>query len=133
MIRCCPRPRTNKYYLSVPWDVDHFTGDYRPNNIEKCKNSEFEHLISVYNGKRGLHLVVLYLVVGRWRIPWFPVWRGRYSLTRTARAKTSQTQSLKSNFQVMILADTAFGTVELLHGIRKKYHAVTGVPLTVNC
>jgi len=43
-------------------------------------------------------------------------------------------QSLKSNFQVMILADTAFGTVELLHGIRKlKYHAVTGVPLTVNC
>jgi len=33
----------------------------------------------------------------------------------------------------MILADTAFGTVELLHGIRKlKYHAVTGVPLTVN-
>ena len=38
----------------------------------------FEHLISVYNGKRGLHLVVLYLVVGRWRAPWsFRVWRGK--------------------------------------------------------
>lgn len=31
-------------------------------------------------------------------------------------------------FQVMILADTAFGSVEFLHGIRKlKYHAITGV------
>lgn len=47
--------------------------------LEKCgKFKEFEHLISVYNGKRGLHLVVLYLVVGRWRVPWnFRVWRGK--------------------------------------------------------
>ena len=38
----------------------------------------FENLIRVYNGKRGLHLVVVYLVVGRWRIPWsFRVWRGK--------------------------------------------------------
>jgi hypothetical protein len=44
------------------------TGKFKP----------FEHLISVYNGKRGLHLVVLYLVVGRWRVPWsFRVWRGK--------------------------------------------------------
>jgi len=33
----------------------------------------------------------------------------------------------------MILADTAFGSVEFLHGIRKlKYHAVTGVPIDRN-
>jgi hypothetical protein len=39
--------------------------------LEKAgKFQEFEHLIEVYNGKRGLHLVVLYLVVGKWRIPW---------------------------------------------------------------
>ena len=45
---------------------------------KRGKFKEFENLISVYNGKRGLHLVVLYLVVGRWRIPWsFPVWRGK--------------------------------------------------------
>ena len=30
----------------------------------------------------------------------------------------------------MILADTAFGSVEFLHGIRKlKYHAITGVAI----
>jgi hypothetical protein len=28
------------------------------------------HFIRVYNGKRGLHLVVLYIVLGRWRLPW---------------------------------------------------------------
>lgn len=37
--------------------------------LEKCgKFKEFEDLISVYNRKRELHLVVLYLVVGRWRL-----------------------------------------------------------------
>ena len=42
----------------------------------------FENLISVYNGKRGLHLVVLYLVVSRWRVPWlFRVWRGKDTLS----------------------------------------------------
>jgi hypothetical protein len=30
----------------------------------------------------------------------------------------------------MILADTAFSSIEFLHGIRKlKYHAVTGIPI----
>ncbi|UBF29766.1 hypothetical protein K9N68_36680 (plasmid) [Kovacikia minuta CCNUW1] len=34
--------------------------------------------IRFLNGKRGLHLVVLYLVVGEWRVPWsFRVWRGK--------------------------------------------------------
>ena len=45
---------------------------------KRGKFKEFEHLISVYNGKRGLHIVVLYLVVGKLRIPWsFRVWRGK--------------------------------------------------------
>lgn len=31
--------------------------------------------VRILNGKRGLHLVVLYLVVGEWRVPWsFRVW-----------------------------------------------------------
>jgi hypothetical protein len=34
--------------------------------------------VRMLNGKRGLHLVVLYLVVGEWRVPWsFRVWRGK--------------------------------------------------------
>ncbi len=42
------------------------------------KFKEFLDLISVYNGKRGLHLVVVYLVECQWRVPWsFRVWRGK--------------------------------------------------------
>lgn len=34
--------------------------------------------VRMLNGKRGLHIVVLYLVVGEWRVPWsFRVWRGK--------------------------------------------------------
>ncbi len=103
--------------------------------LEKCgKFKEFEHLISVYNKKRGLHLVVLYLVVGRWRIPWsFRVWRGKGSPSPAQlglKLVKRLPQRLKSNFQVMILADTAFGSGEFLHSIRKlKYQAITGVAI----
>ena len=57
-------------------------------SLEKC--GKFFHLktvtddpeapdpwVRILNGKRGLHIVVLYLVVGQWRVPWsFRVWRG---------------------------------------------------------
>ncbi len=34
--------------------------------------------VRVLNGKRGLPIVVLYLVLGEWRVPWsFRVWRGK--------------------------------------------------------
>ncbi|MGI2909726.1 transposase, partial [Tolypothrix sp. VBCCA 56010] len=40
-------------------------------------------------------------------------------------------QSLTERFQVIILADTAFGSKEFLHGIRQlQYHAVTGVAIS---
>ena len=103
--------------------------------LEKSgKFKEFEHLIFVYNGKRGLHLVVLYLVVGRWRIPWsFRVWRGKGTPSPAQlglKLVKRLPNLLKSHFQVMILADTAFGSVEFLHGIRKlKFHAITGLPI----
>ncbi|WP_197673256.1 hypothetical protein [Leptolyngbya sp. O-77] len=39
--------------------------------LEKCgKFKAFASLIRVLQGKRGLHLVVLYLVVGECRVPW---------------------------------------------------------------
>ncbi|MBW4601055.1 MAG: transposase [Calothrix sp. FI2-JRJ7] len=103
--------------------------------LEKCgKFKEFEHLISVYNGKRGLHLVVVYLVVGRWRIPWsFRVWRGKGTSSPAQlglKLVKRLPQELKLNFDVIILADTAFSSMEFLHGVRKlKYHAITGVPV----
>lgn len=103
--------------------------------LEKSgKFKGFEHLISVYNGKRGLHLVVLYLVVGRWRIPWsFRVWRvkGTDSPAQLGLKLVQRLpKSLTSSFQVMILADTAFGSIEFLHGIHQlKYHAITRIPI----
>jgi len=37
-------------------------------------------------------------------------------------------KALMQHFQVMILVDTAFGSIEFLHGIRQlKYHAIAGV------
>jgi len=76
--------------------------------------------------------VVLYLVVGRWRVPWsFRVWRGKNTPSPAQlglKLVRSLPKSLTEYFQVMILVDTAFGSVEFLHGVRKlKYHAIAGV------
>ncbi len=72
-------------------------------------------------------------VVGKWRIPWnFRVWRGKGTPSPAQLGLQGKRlpESLKLNFQVMILADTAFGSAEFLHGIRKlKLHAITGIPV----
>lgn len=91
-----------------------------------------EQLVRVYNGKRGLHLVVLYLVVGRWRVPWsFRVYRGKDTPSPAQlglKLVKGLPSSLTKHFQVIILVDTAEGGVEFLHGVRKlKHHAIAGV------
>lgn len=101
---------------------------------KRGKFKDFEDLISVYNGKRGLHLLVVYLVLGKWRIPWsFRVWRGKGTPSPAQlglKLVKRLPKSLTERFQVIILADTAFGSVEFLHGVRKlKYHTVTGVAI----
>jgi hypothetical protein len=60
--------------------------------LEKAgKFKEFKHLVRVYNGKRGLHVVMLYLVVGQWRVPWsFQVYRGKDTPTPTQCAIASR-------------------------------------------
>jgi len=95
----------------------------------------FENLIRVYNGKRGLHLVVVYLVVGRWRVPWsFRVWRGKGTLSPAQlglKMVKSLPKKLTKYFQVMVLVDTAFSSVQFIHGVRKlKYHAIAGIACT---
>ncbi len=76
--------------------------------------------------------MVLYLVVGRWRIPWnFRVWRGKDAGTPAQlgfKLVKNLPKAFTDYFQVMILADTACGSVEFLHAIRQlKYHAIVGV------
>ncbi len=118
----CPKGR--KPFLQVMIDLT---------TVEKFgKFKSFKNLISVYNGKRGLHLVVVYLVVGQWRVPWnFRVWRGKGTTSPAQlglKLIKSLPKALTKHFKVMILADTAFGSIEFLHGLRKlKYHAVVGV------
>ena len=76
------------------------------------------------NGKRGLHLVVLYLVVGEWRVPWsFRVWRGKgYASPNHLACKLLATvpKSLVKGRVVLVQADTEFGTTEFLNAVRKR-------------
>lgn len=121
----CPKGR--KPFLQVIIDLT---------TLEKVgKFKALENLIHVYHGKRGLHLVVMYLVVGRWRVPWsFRVWRGK-GTTSPAKLGLKMVKSLPKkltkHFQVMVLVDTAFGTVQFLQGVRnKKYHVIAGIACT---
>lgn len=89
-------------------------------------------LVRTYYGKRGLHLVVMYLVVGQWRVPWsFRVYQGKNTPSPAQlglKLVGSLPKALTKHFQVLILVDTAFGSIEFLTGIRKlKYHAIAGV------
>lgn len=80
--------------------------------------------IRFLNGKRGLHLVVLYLVVGEWRVPWsFRVWRGKgYASPAQLGRKLLATvpKSLLKGRVVLVQADTEFGTIEFLNAVRKR-------------
>jgi hypothetical protein len=111
--------------------------------LEKC--GKFLHLstptddpeapdcwVRILNGKRGLHLVVLYLVIGEWRVPWsFRVWRGKGCPTPVQLAckllATVPTQ-LSQGRVVIVQADTEFGTIEFINAVRKRsWRAVVGM------
>jgi len=76
------------------------------------------------NGKRGLHLVVLYLVVGPWRVPWsFRVWRGKghpSPVQLACKLLATVPKSLVKGRVVLVQADTEFGTVEFLKAVRQR-------------
>ena len=99
---------------------------------KRGKFAAFESLIHVFHGKRGLHLVVLYLVVGRWRVPWsLRVYRGKGTPSQAELALQLVRQLprwLRKRFKLIVLADTAFGSIEWLEGIRAlKLPAIVGV------
>lgn len=72
--------------------------------------------VRMLNGKRGLDLVVLYLVVGEWRVAWsFRVWRGKGHPSPTQLAcklLATVPKSLVKDRIVIVQADMEFGTIE---------------------
>lgn len=100
------------------------------------KSGQFEGLgglVSVLNNKRGLQLVVLYVELDGWRVPWgFRLWRGKGSDSPGALAlKLLRTlpRALTARYEVMVLADSGFCGAEFLRGVRRElgHHAVVGV------
>lgn len=88
--------------------------------------------VRMLNGKRGLHLVVLYLVIGQWRVPWsFRVWRGKgYPTPVQLACKLLATvpAQLSQGRVVMVQADTEFGAIEFFKAIQKRsWRAVVGM------
>ena len=91
-----------------------------------------EPWVRMLNGKRGLHLVVLYIVIGERRIPWsFRVWRGKGQPSPNQLAcklLASVPQALVKGRTVIVQADTEFGTIEFLGAVRQRqWRAVVGV------
>jgi hypothetical protein len=80
--------------------------------------------VRMLNGKRGLHLVVLYVVVGEWRVPWsFRVWRGKghpSPAQLACKLLATVPKSLVKGRVVLVQADTEFGTVAFLKAVRQR-------------
>jgi Transposase DDE domain len=100
---------------------------------KRGKFKAFANLIQVLNGKRGLHLVVMYLVVGELRMPWaFRPWRGKDTTTPAQlglKLLRTLPKQLCRRFRVQVLADTGFSSVEFLESVRKQgFHAIVGMP-----
>ena len=99
------------------------------------KSGEFEGLgglLRILNKKRGLQLVVLYLELDGWRVPWgLRVWRGKGGASPGALALKllrSLPKGLTARHEVVVLADSAFCGAQFLRGVRRLgHHAVVGV------
>ena len=133
-------PRGKRPHLQVIIDLT---------TLEKRgKFKAFAELIHILNGKRGLHIVVMYLVVGGWRVPWaFRPWRGKdkegvWGKLPPAHFRTvtpaqlglkllrTLPKKLTRRFRVLVLADTGFSSVEFVNGVEKRrdFQAIVGIP-----
>jgi len=118
------RPQGRRPHLQIIVDLT---------TLEKTgKFQQLPGLVRWYNRKRGLHLVVLYLVLGRWRIPWsFRIYRGKGSATPVQlalRLLSGLPQALRQRYEAIVLADAGNGRREFLEGVRRlKLHALVSV------
>ncbi len=78
--------------------------------------------LSFFHGKWGLHLGVLYLVCGDLRIPWaYRLWRGKGTkalFLLALRLLASLPPWMRQAFCIRVAAETAFGTLPFLAGVR---------------
>ena len=101
--------------------------------LEKRGNfKDFQGAVNTYNKKRGLHLVVLYLVVGKVKVPWnWRIYRGKGTISPANLARRllcTLPKILKRAFNIMILADSGFSSISFLKTVRKlKLNAIVGI------
>jgi hypothetical protein len=89
------------------------------------KSGEFAELapyLHTLDGKRGVHLVVVYLALGNCRVPWsLRLWQGAGSASpvQLALGQLKQLPSLlRQDYRLMVLGDGGFGTVDFLQGVK---------------
>jgi hypothetical protein len=107
-------------------------GQFAHLNTPGTTDSPADPWIRVLNGKRGLHLVVMYLVLGEWRLPWsFRIWRGKGHPTTVELAckmLANVPPVLTQGRTVLVQGDTEFGTVEFLIAVRQRgWTAIVGM------
>ena len=92
--------------------------------LEKTgKFKGLDELVRRYNHKQGVHVAMLYLVVGRWRFPWsFRVYQGKGTPTPTQLALKLLNQiplAWRREFKIRVLADAGFSSTELIPGAER--------------
>lgn len=84
---------------------------------------DLQGLVRRYNGKRGVHVALLYLAIGPFRFPWsFRVYRGKGTPTPTQLALKLLGQipsPWRECFKIRVLADAGFSTTALIPGAQK--------------
>ena len=93
--------------------------------LEKTgKYKDLQGLVRTYNGKRGVHVALLYLTIGPFRLPWsFRVYRGKGTATPTQLALKllhQIPQAWCQRFKIRVLADAGFSTTALIPGAQKQ-------------
>jgi hypothetical protein len=100
--------------------------------LEKTGRFAQFDLVRILNKKRGVHVVVMYLLAGPLRVPWsFRVWRGKGEASASTLALKLLRQLpsvLRRRYDVLVLADGGFGNTLFLEGVKKLgLNAVVGM------
>ena len=110
--------KSHRGHLPIVYAVVDLTGLEKTGNYKDLKG-----LVHRYNGKRGVHVALLYLAIGPFRCPWsFRVYRGKGTATATQLAvkRLSQIPPVwRERFKIRVLADAGFSTTQLIPAAQK--------------